>query len=127
MGEGADPRCWLTLAVVLARFMILLDVTVVIVAIPQVQRNLRASYKAMQRVAVSYVFALGLSREGSDSEPPGCGTPTACLCSSASLLDGRSRSARRARKRGRARSTIRSHFRRAAWMASCPPGYRLSG
>src|SRR5215472_12896510 len=44
-GEGADPRRWLTLTILLlAAFMNLLDVSIVNIAIPSIQRDLHASY-----------------------------------------------------------------------------------
>jgi hypothetical protein len=44
-GDPPDPRRWLTLAVLLlAAFMNLLDISIVNIAIPSVQRSLQASY-----------------------------------------------------------------------------------
>ena len=48
-GETLDPRRWLTLAILLlAAFMNLLDVSIVNIAIPSIQRNLHASYADVQ-------------------------------------------------------------------------------
>src|SRR3984885_3577441 len=47
--EGVDPRRWLTLIILLlAAFMNLLDVSIVNIAIPSIQRNLHASYADVQ-------------------------------------------------------------------------------
>ena len=59
----ADPRRWLALAVLLiASFMNLIDVTIVNVAIPSMQQNLRADASQIEWVIAAYVlaFALGL-------------------------------------------------------------------
>lgn len=57
-GAPADPRRWLTLAVVLvAGFMDLLDVTIVNVAVPSVQRDLEAGYSAVGWVTAGYTLA----------------------------------------------------------------------
>src|SRR3569832_143883 len=59
----ADPRRWLALAVQLfASFMYLIDVTIVIVAIPSMQANLGADASQIEWVIAAYVlaFALGL-------------------------------------------------------------------
>jgi EmrB/QacA subfamily drug resistance transporter len=53
---------WLALAVVLAgAFMILLDSTIVNVAIPSIQRDLGASYGAIEWVISGYALAYGLT------------------------------------------------------------------
>ena len=62
-----DPKRWLALTVVLvAAFMDLLDVTIVNVAIPSIQRNLNAGYSEIQWVAAGYTlaFAAGLITGG---------------------------------------------------------------
>src|SRR3954454_11164846 len=59
----ADPRRWLALAVLLiASFMNLIDVTIVNVAIPSMQKNLGADPSQIEWVIAAYVlaFALGL-------------------------------------------------------------------
>lgn len=59
----ADPRRWLALAVLLiASFMNLIDVTIVNVAIPSMQKNLGADASQIEWVIAAYVlaFALGL-------------------------------------------------------------------
>jgi len=57
----AGRRRWLVLAVVLAAaFMILLDATIVNVAIPSIGRDLRASEAAVQWVVAGYALAYGL-------------------------------------------------------------------
>ncbi len=54
----ADPRRWKALAVVLiASFMILLDISIVNVAIPSVQRDLGATYAEIQWVLAGYQLA----------------------------------------------------------------------
>ena len=48
-GAPADPRRWLTLVILLlAGFMNLLDVSIVNIAIPSIQRDLHASYADVQ-------------------------------------------------------------------------------
>ncbi len=60
-GEGADPRRWLTLAVLLlAAFMNLLDVSIVNIAIPSIQRDLHASYADVQWALAGYTLAYAL-------------------------------------------------------------------
>lgn len=55
---AADPRRWIALGVVLcASFMVLLDVSIVNVAIPRVQANLRASFGEIQFVLAGYQLA----------------------------------------------------------------------
>ncbi len=47
--DGVDPRRWLTLVILLlAAFMNLLDVSIVNIAIPSIQRDLNASYADVQ-------------------------------------------------------------------------------
>jgi EmrB/QacA subfamily drug resistance transporter len=56
--QQADPRRWKALAVVLiASFMILLDISIVNVAIPSVQRDLGATYAEVQWVLAGYQLA----------------------------------------------------------------------
>src|ERR1700676_5040546 len=56
--QEADPRRWKALAVVLiASFMILLDVSIVNVAIPSVQRDLGATFSQIQWVLAGYQLA----------------------------------------------------------------------
>lgn len=75
----ADPRRWKALSVTLvAGFMSLLDVTVVAVALPSMQRELHTSAPAIQWVVSGYAltFALVLVTAG------GSGTPSAGAASS---------------------------------------------
>jgi MFS family permease len=56
--QQADPRRWKALAVVLiASFMILLDISIVNVAIPSVQRDLGATFAEIQWVLAGYQLA----------------------------------------------------------------------
>lgn len=56
--QHADPRRWKALAVVLiASFMILLDISIVNVAIPSIQRDLGATYSEVQWVLAGYQLA----------------------------------------------------------------------
>src|SRR5215469_5031556 len=56
-----DPRRWLTLVVLLlAAFMNLLDVSIVNIAIPSIQRNLHASYADVQWALAGYTLAYAL-------------------------------------------------------------------
>ena len=60
-GEDADPRRWLTLAILLlAAFMNLLDVSIVNIAIPSIQRSLNASYADVQWALAGYTLAYAL-------------------------------------------------------------------
>jgi EmrB/QacA subfamily drug resistance transporter len=55
---AADPRRWLTLVILLlAAFMNLLDVSIVNIAIPAIQRNLHASYADVQWALAAYTLA----------------------------------------------------------------------
>jgi EmrB/QacA subfamily drug resistance transporter len=57
----ADPRRWLTLIILLlAAFMNLLDVSIVNIAIPSIQRNLNASYADVQWALAGYTLAYAL-------------------------------------------------------------------
>ena len=59
--EGVDPRRWLTLIILLlAAFMNLLDVSIVNIAIPSIQRNLHASYADVQWALAGYTLAYAL-------------------------------------------------------------------
>ena len=58
---GVDRSRWLALAVVLAgAFVILLDATIVNVAVPSIQQSLRASYGAIEWAVSGYALAYGL-------------------------------------------------------------------
>jgi EmrB/QacA subfamily drug resistance transporter len=58
---GADPRRWVALAVVLtAGFMQLVDISIVNVAIPSIQRDLDASYSQIQWVLAGYQLAFAV-------------------------------------------------------------------
>src|SRR5215468_280292 len=60
-GEGPDPRRWLTLIILLlAAFMNLLDVSIVNIAIPSIQRDLGASYADVQWALAGYTLAYAL-------------------------------------------------------------------
>jgi EmrB/QacA subfamily drug resistance transporter len=59
--EGLDPRRWLTLIVLLlAAFMNLLDISIVNIAIPSIQRNLHATYADVQWALAGYTLAYAL-------------------------------------------------------------------
>jgi EmrB/QacA subfamily drug resistance transporter len=61
-GAGADPRRWRALAVTqLAAFMILLDVSIVNVALPSIERELGVSAGTAQWVLSGYALTLGLA------------------------------------------------------------------
>jgi EmrB/QacA subfamily drug resistance transporter len=56
-----DPRRWLTLVILLlAAFMNLLDVSIVNIAVPSIQRNLGASYADVQWALAGYTLAYAL-------------------------------------------------------------------
>jgi EmrB/QacA subfamily drug resistance transporter len=60
--QVADPRRWRALAVTqLAGFMILLDVSIVNVALPSIERDLGVSAGAVQWVLSGYALTLGLA------------------------------------------------------------------
>jgi EmrB/QacA subfamily drug resistance transporter len=60
--SAADPRRWRALAVTLAGgFMVLLDVTIVTVAVPAIQRGLGASPSGVQWVVSGYPLVFGLA------------------------------------------------------------------
>jgi len=59
--EQLDPRRWLALGVVLiAAFMLLIDISIVNVAIPSIQRDLHASYSQVQWVLAGYQLAFAV-------------------------------------------------------------------
>src|SRR5215475_869537 len=59
--DDPDPRRWLTLVVLLlAAFMNLLDISIVNIAIPSIQRNLHASYADVQWALAGYTLAYAL-------------------------------------------------------------------
>ena len=78
------PKWWTLLAVCLATFMLLLDVTIVNVALPNIRRDLGGTFTDMQWVVDAY--ALGLATLLLASGPLGdllgrsrsrwCGRPT---------------------------------------------------
>src|SRR5215472_938021 len=60
-GEDVDPRRWLTLGILLlAAFMNLLDVSIVNIAVPSIQRNLGASYADIQWALAGFTLAYAL-------------------------------------------------------------------
>ncbi|MFE0465084.1 MFS transporter, partial [Kitasatospora sp. NPDC058965] len=64
---SADRRRWIALAIVMtASFMDLVDVTIVNVAVPSIQRDLHATFSSVQWVTAGYAlaFAIGLITGG---------------------------------------------------------------
>jgi EmrB/QacA subfamily drug resistance transporter len=60
--QAADPRRWVALAVVLtAGFMQLVDISIVNVAIPSIQRDLDATYSQIQWVLAGYQLAFAVT------------------------------------------------------------------
>lgn len=53
-----DRKWWTLLAVCVGTFMLLLDVTIVVVALPDIQKGLHASFSDLQWVADAYALAL---------------------------------------------------------------------
>src|SRR5688572_873160 len=53
-----DRKWWTLLAVCVATFMLLLDVTIVNVALPDIQRDLDASLSSLQWVVNAYALTL---------------------------------------------------------------------
>jgi EmrB/QacA subfamily drug resistance transporter len=56
--SGADPKWWTLAAVCLGTFMLLLDITIVNVALPDIQRSLSASFSDLQWVIDAYALTL---------------------------------------------------------------------
>jgi EmrB/QacA subfamily drug resistance transporter len=60
--DGTDPRRWRALAVTqFAAFMVLLDVSIVNVALPSIERGMAVSATTVQWVVSGYALALGLT------------------------------------------------------------------
>lgn len=60
LGPAPDPRRWRALAVLaLAQFMVVLDVTIVNVALPDIQRELGFSADGLQWIVNAYTLAFG--------------------------------------------------------------------
>jgi EmrB/QacA subfamily drug resistance transporter len=58
-GQLPDPKRWWTLAVVcVATFMLLLDITIVNIALPAIQRDLGATFEDLQWVVDAYALTL---------------------------------------------------------------------
>jgi MFS family permease len=57
-GAGMERKWWTLLAVCVGTFMLLLDVTIVVVAIPDIQRGLHASFGQIQWVIDAYALTL---------------------------------------------------------------------
>jgi EmrB/QacA subfamily drug resistance transporter len=58
--EGADPRRWLALGVLAAmQFMLMMDVTVVNIALPKIQDDLQFSYEGLAWVVNAYLLTAG--------------------------------------------------------------------
>src|SRR4051794_7758550 len=55
---GMDRKWWTLLAVCIATFMLLLDITIVNVALPDIQRSLHASFSDLQWVIDAYALTL---------------------------------------------------------------------
>jgi EmrB/QacA subfamily drug resistance transporter len=55
---GADPKWWTLAAVCLGIFMLLLDITIVNVALPDIQASLQASFSDLQWVVDAYALTL---------------------------------------------------------------------
>ncbi|WP_042378194.1 MFS transporter [Streptacidiphilus melanogenes] len=53
-----DKKWWTLIAVCVGTFMLLLDVTIVVVALPDIQRSLHASFSDVQWVVDAYALAL---------------------------------------------------------------------
>jgi EmrB/QacA subfamily drug resistance transporter len=57
-GEAVDRRRWTLIAVCVTTFMLLLDITIVNVALPSIQRSLHPSLTGLQWVVDAYALAL---------------------------------------------------------------------
>src|SRR5438105_2907385 len=59
-GSGLDPRRWIALAViVIAQFMVVLDVAIVNVALPSIRTDLHFSQESLQWVITAYAIVFG--------------------------------------------------------------------
>ncbi len=58
MGAWVDKKWWTLVAVCLGTFMLLLDITIVNVALPQIQSHLHASFSDLQWVVDAYALTL---------------------------------------------------------------------
>src|SRR5246500_5931721 len=56
--EAVERKWWTLIAVSVAMFMLLLDITVVNVALPAIQRSLHASFRDLQWVVNAYALTL---------------------------------------------------------------------
>jgi EmrB/QacA subfamily drug resistance transporter len=56
--SGADPKWWTLVAVCLGTFMLLLDITIVNIALPDIQHSLGASFSDLQWVIDAYALTL---------------------------------------------------------------------
>lgn len=60
IGEGLNPKRWLALALLgTAQFMLILDVTVVAIALPQIGTDLSLSREALTWVVAAYTLTFG--------------------------------------------------------------------
>jgi len=57
-GGGADPKWWTLAAVCLGTFMLLLDITIVNVALPRIQDSLHSTFSDLQWVVDAYALTL---------------------------------------------------------------------
>ena len=55
---GTDPKWWTLTAVCLGTFMLLLDITIVNVALPAIQDSLKSSFADLQWVVDAYALTL---------------------------------------------------------------------
>src|SRR5215831_5516310 len=58
MAEGESNRPWTLIAVCMTTFMLLVDITIVNVALPSIQRRLNASLTGLQWVVDAYALTL---------------------------------------------------------------------
>ena len=58
LAPAAPDRRWTLVAVCTTTFMLLLDITVVVVALPNIQRDLHASLTGLQWVVDAYALSL---------------------------------------------------------------------
>ena len=58
MEEAVSARKWTLVAVCLTTFMLLLDITIVVVALPSIQRRFDASLTGLQWVVDAYALTL---------------------------------------------------------------------
>jgi MFS family permease len=69
--ETSSRQRWILVLVCTAAFMLLLDITVVSVALPSIQRDLHASLADMQWMSAAYALVLAVAQLRESRDPAG--------------------------------------------------------